>query len=144
MLVYFGMEDAIPVSTLLAIKYDLLTVQSPVIDDKKAKYLNYAGDLHYLSIVGSLLFATQSQLDIQHAISLVFYFGNNLGILHLEAAKQVLCYLKGIMEHGLILGYYSTKGFDLVGWTNSNWAQNLDDYHLVGGFIFEISGSTVT
>jgi len=108
------------------------------------RLLNYAGDLYYLSIVGSLLFATQSRLDIQHAVSLVSQFGGNPGISHLEAAKRILCYLKGIMEHGLMLGRHGAEGFDLVGWTDSNWAQDPDDHCSVGGFIFKIAGSTVT
>ena len=54
MLVRFGMEGATPVLTSLAVKHDLSTAQSPVTDDEKTIYLNYAGDLHYLSIVGSL------------------------------------------------------------------------------------------
>ena len=114
MLVCFGIEGATPVSTPPAVKYDLSTVQSLVTNDKKTKYLNYAGDLYYLSIVGSLLFATQSRPDIQHAISLVSQFGSNPGILHLEAAKQIFCYLKGTMEHSLMLGHHSAEGFDLV------------------------------
>ena len=43
-----------------------------------------------------------------------------------------------------MLGCYSAKGFDLVGWTDLNQAQDLDDCCSVGGFIFEIAGSTVT
>jgi len=54
MLVRFGMEGATPVLTPLAVKHDLSTAQSPVTDDEKTIYLNYAGDLHYLSIVDSL------------------------------------------------------------------------------------------
>jgi len=58
-----------------------------VTNDKKMKYLDYAGDLHYPSIISSLLFAAQSRPDIQHAISLVSQFGSNPGISYLEAAK---------------------------------------------------------
>ena len=70
-LVCFGIEDATSVSTPLTVKHDLSTAQSPVTNDKKTKYLDYTSDLHYLSIISSLLFTTQSWPDIQHAISLV-------------------------------------------------------------------------
>ena len=43
-----------------------------------------------------------------------------------------------------MLGRHGVEGFDLVGWTDSNWAQDPDDRRSVGGFIFEIAGSTVT
>ena len=43
-----------------------------------------------------------------------------------------------------MLGYHGIEGFDLVGWTDLNWAQNPDDHHLVGGFVFKVAGGTVT
>ena len=39
MLVCFGMEGATPISTPLAVKYNLSTAQSPVTDDEKAPEL---------------------------------------------------------------------------------------------------------
>ena len=39
MLVHFGMEGATPISTPLAVKYNLSTAQSPVTDDEKAPEL---------------------------------------------------------------------------------------------------------
>ena len=75
---------------------------------------------------------------------MVSQFGGSPGILYLEAAKRILRYLKGTMEYGLMLGCHGVEGFDLVGWTDSNWVQDPDDHRSVGGFIFEIAGSTVT
>ena len=79
------------------------------------KYLDYAGDLHYPSIISSLLFAAQSRPDIQHAISLVSQFGSNPGISYLEAAKWILCYLKGTIEYSLMLGHH---GIVWSSWVN--------------------------
>ena len=59
MFTHFNMEDAIPIAMPLIVKHELSTAQFPVTHDEKSKYQNYAGDLHYLSIIGSLLFATQ-------------------------------------------------------------------------------------
>jgi len=59
-LTFFGMEDATPVVMSLIVKYKLSAAQSLVIHDEKSKYQNYASNLYYLSIIGSLLFATQS------------------------------------------------------------------------------------
>jgi len=71
---------------------------------EKQAYQDYAGDTHYLSLVGSLLFATQTHPDIQFAVGLIAQFGNNPGIVHLEAAKHVLHYLKGSTSYNLVLG----------------------------------------
>ena len=48
------------------------------------------------------------------------------------------------MEYSLMLSHQETKRFDLVGWMDSNWAQNPDNYHLGERFIFEVAGSVVT
>jgi len=42
-------------------------------------------------------------------------FGSNPSISHLKAAKQILCYVKEIIEYSLMLGCQKIKGFDLVG-----------------------------
>jgi len=48
------------------------------------------------------------------------------------------------MEYSLMLSHQETKRFDLVGWMDSNWAQNSDNYHLVERSIFEVARSVVT
>jgi len=58
-LTHFGIEDITSVTIPLIIKHKLFAAQFLVTHDEKSKYQNYTGDLHYLSIVGSLLFATQ-------------------------------------------------------------------------------------
>jgi len=60
-------------------------------------------------------------------VNLVAQFGGNPGIAHLEAAKHILRYLKGTIDLNLVLGRRMKGGFDLVGWTDSNWAQDPDD-----------------
>jgi len=52
------MKNTIFVAILLVIKYELSAAQSPVTYNEKLKYQNYAGDLHELSTVRFLLFAT--------------------------------------------------------------------------------------
>jgi len=56
----FRLQDATPVSTPLLVKHNLSTTQSPQSKAEKQAYKNYAGDIHYLSLVGLLLFAIQT------------------------------------------------------------------------------------
>jgi len=81
------MEASVPVSTPLIIKHKLSSSQSPQTEAKKHAYRSYANDMHYLSLVGSLLFTTQTRPDIQYAVGIVAQFGANPGIAHLKAAK---------------------------------------------------------
>ena len=56
--------------------------------------------------------------------------------------KWILQYLKGTMDYGLVLGR-KNNGVDLLGWTDSDWAQDLNTCHSISGFIFDITGGSV-
>jgi len=98
------MQDAAPVFTPLVVKHELSSSQSPQTEAEKHAYKSYAHDMHYLSLVGSLLFAMQTRPDIQYAVGLVAQFGANPGVAHLEATKRILRYLKGTADYHLVLG----------------------------------------
>jgi len=108
------------------------------------KYLKYANGLHYLEIVGTLLYTTQTSPDIQYAVSIVSQFGGNPGKPHLKVAKRILRYLKGTADLRLTLGSSGSESIDLVDWTDSNWAQDPDSCQLIGDFFFEIAGGSVS
>ena len=137
------MQDAAPVSTPLVVKHELSLSQSPQTEAKKHAYKSYVQDMHYLSLVGSLLFAMQTRPDIQYAVGLIAQFGANPGIAHLEAAKRILRYLKGTADYHLVLGRQWEGYFDLVGWSNSNWAQDTNDCKSTSSFIFNVAGSSI-
>ena len=61
---HFGMQDATPVSTFLAVKHNLSVCQSPTLEAEKYAYKEYVDNIHYFSLVGSLLFMTQTQSNI--------------------------------------------------------------------------------
>ena len=125
----FGLENSTPSHTTEA---------------EKRAFEDYAGDIYYLSLVGSLLFATQTRPDIQFAVGLVAQFSNNPGIAHLEAEKRILCYLKSTVDYNLVLGKREKGKFDLVGWLDSNWAQDRDDCRSTSGFVFDVAGSFIS
>ena len=56
------MSDAKPVSTPLAVKHGLSTSQSPSSEMEQNEYSSFSRGIHYLSLVGSLLYATQTRL----------------------------------------------------------------------------------
>lgn len=128
MLERFGMMDCKPVSTPLEVKHDQ----------------EYANGVHYLALVGSLLYATQTRPDIQFAVGLVSQFSRNPGKPHLTAAKRILGYLGGTADFRLTLGGRNNKEVDIVGWTDSDWAQDPDNRRSVGGFTFDVAGGVVS
>jgi len=113
-LVRFGMLDAKPVSTPLAVKHSLSTSQSPSSEAELNKYSNFSGGIHYLALVGSLLYAIQTRPDIQFSVNHIAQFSRNPSILHLEVAKRILRYLKGTQEFSLVLGRQGKSAVDIV------------------------------
>jgi hypothetical protein len=138
----FGIQDCNPVSTPLNPKECLSLSQCPTNEDKKSIYRTFAKDLNYLEIVGPILYATQTHPNIQYAVSILAQFGSNPGIPHLEALKRVLHYLKGTAHFNLKLGG-DDKNVTLIGWTDSDWAGDIDTRHSVSGFTFEVAGSFI-
>jgi len=78
----FNMHDTSPVATSLAVKHDLTLFNSPQTEAEKQTYRDYANGIHYLSLVGSLLYTTQMQPNVQFVVSLVAQFGGNPGVAH--------------------------------------------------------------
>ena len=82
--------------------------------------------------------------DIQFSINLIAQFSGNPSIPYLEAAKRILCYLKGTQDFSLVLGHQGRGAVDIVGWTDSDWASNVDSRRSVGGFVFDVAGGCVS
>jgi transposase InsO family protein len=140
----FGMHDSHPVSTPLTVNHNLSLSQCPSNSEELQKYNDYADGIHYLSLVGSLLFATQTRPDIQFAVGLVAQFSKNPGIPHLAASKRILRYLKGTTNFHLVLGQRDSEKLNLIGWSDASWAQDPDTRKSVSGFVFDIYGGSVS
>ena len=82
--------------------------------------------------------------DIQFSVNLIAQFSGNPSIPYLEAAKRILCYLKGTQDFSLVLGHQGRGAVDIVGWTDSDWAGNVDSRRSVGGFVFDVAGGCVS
>nr|GEY45705.1 retrovirus-related Pol polyprotein from transposon TNT 1-94 [Tanacetum cinerariifolium] len=74
----------------------------------------------YRSMVGSLMYLTFSRPDIMFAICACVKFQVNPKISHLHAVKRIFKYLKG--QPKLVLWYPKDSPFDLMAYTNSDYA----------------------
>lgn len=55
----------------------------------------------YCSMVGSLIYVTNTRPDVSYAVSVVSRYMNSLEEAHFQAAKEILRYLKGTMNFAL-------------------------------------------
>ena len=98
--------------------------------------------IRYQSMVGSLLHAARAtRPDIAQAVGVVSKFNAEPTEAHLTAVKRIFRYLKGTVNLAL---QYQAKGGELIGYSDSDWANNLDDRHSTTGNVFLMSGGAVS
>ena len=74
----------------------------------------------YHQMIGSLMYLTNTRLDIFSAVNTLIQFLMDPRHVHLIAAKHILRYLKGIVDYGL--KYEANQKINLEGYVDSDWA----------------------
>uniref|UniRef100_A0A3Q7IZ01 Reverse transcriptase Ty1/copia-type domain-containing protein n=1 Tax=Solanum lycopersicum TaxID=4081 RepID=A0A3Q7IZ01_SOLLC len=90
----------------------------------------------YKQIVGSLMYLTTTRLDVTHVIH------GESKKMHLQAAKRILRYLNGTSDLGIL--YQMRAAGDLVGYTYSDYAGNLEDRKSTSGYVFMLSSGVIS
>ena len=99
--------------------------------------------ISYQSIVGSLLYAAiTTRPDIAQAVGVVTKFCANPTQSHLTAAKRILRYLKGTGYLGL--SYKKCADGNLIGYSDADWAGDVDDRHSTTGNVFLFAKGAVS
>jgi hypothetical protein len=98
----------------------------------------------YISIVGSLIYlALTTRPDIAYAARVLARFNSNPGLSHWQAAKYVLCYLKGTVSHKLIYSP-STSSEPFITYSDSDHGGNPDNGRSTGGYVVKIGSRAVS
>lgn len=93
-------------------------------------------------IVGRLMYLTSTRPDIMDAVSLISRYMENPTEVHLLIAKRIFRYLKGIADFGIL--YKNGGQSSLIGFSNSDYAGDLDDRKSTSGFVFMMDSGAVT
>ncbi|GJT07239.1 putative ribonuclease H-like domain-containing protein [Tanacetum coccineum] len=117
---------------------DVKTASTPM-DTEKPLLKDSDGDdvdVHlYRSMIGSLMYLTSSRPDIMFAVCVCARFQVTPKVSHSHAVKRIFRYLKG--QPKLVLWYPINSPFDLVSYSNSNYAgASLDRKSTTGGCQF--------
>ncbi|KAJ0975586.1 hypothetical protein J5N97_017551 [Dioscorea zingiberensis] len=86
----------------------------------------------YRQVVGSLQYATLTRPEIAYAVNRVCQFMHSPTQDHWKAAKRILRYLKGTIEHGLLLRPCSQP--QLRAYSDAGWLSDSDDCRSQYGF----------
>ena len=99
----------------------------------------------YQQIVGSLQYAAGgTRLDIAYAMSTIAKFCHQPTCteLHMTAAKRVLRYLKQTRD--LNLTYVKDSPEAIIGYSNADWAGDVQDRRSTSGNVFLLGGGAIT
>jgi hypothetical protein len=116
-------------------------------DNIEPQLLNESEHHLYRSIVGSMLYAANiTRIDISYIIGVLARYTHQPYNYHLAAAKHVLRYLRGSMNHKLTFGINhkiipnNDGKFNITQYTDSSWANEKDNRKSTGGWITTING----
>lgn len=96
----------------------------------------------FKKVVGSLMYLTVTRPDLMYGASLISRYMSPPNMSHWLAAKRILRYLKGTTE----LGIFYRRGVDnpkLLAYTDSGYADDLDDRKSTSGYVFKIGHGAV-
>ncbi|XP_073281948.1 secreted RxLR effector protein 161-like [Primulina huaijiensis] len=96
----------------------------------------------YRSIIGSLLYLSASRPDIMFSVCLCARYQDDPKVTHLKAVKRILRYIAGTVDLGL--WYTKETNTNLVGFSDADWAGNLDNRKSTTGGCFYLGNNLVS
>jgi hypothetical protein len=96
----------------------------------------------FKQVVGSLMYLTATRPDLMYGVSLISRFMSCPTEQHWLAAKRLLRYLMGTMNLGI---FYKKGGCkQLIAYSDSDFAGDIDDRKSTTGYVFIISSGAVS
>ncbi|MCO5570232.1 hypothetical protein L7F22_023950 [Adiantum nelumboides] len=98
--------------------------------------------ISYASAVGSLMYAMiATRPDIAFAVGVVSRYMSNPGKKHWEAVRGILRYLKATKNMRIC---YGSQELSVMGYTDSDYADDLDNRRSTLGYVFTMVGGAVS
>ena len=90
----------------------------------------------YRQIIGSLMYLTNTRLDICFVVNTLSQYLVQPRQIPLIAAKQVMRYLKGTIDFDLY--YDGNHDYRLYGYTDADWAGSVSDRRSTSGGCYSL------
>jgi hypothetical protein len=100
------------------------------------------GATSYRSLTGMLQYLTFSRHDIAYVVQQVCLHMHTLREPHLTALKQIMRYLRGSLDYGLLLRPSPTS--ELVVYTDADWAGCADTRRSTSGYAVFLGANLVS
>ena len=135
----FGMQDCKPGDTPVAKgdKFNLNQCPKGNLEIQEMQKIPYA------SVVGSLMYAQVcTRPDIAYIVGVLGRYLSNPGMYHWKAAKRVMRYLKRTRDY--MLTYRRSDHFEIVGYSDSDFAGCQDSMRSTSGYIYLLGGGAIS
>ncbi|XP_046844921.1 secreted RxLR effector protein 161-like [Xenia sp. Carnegie-2017] len=94
-------------------------------------------------MIGCLTYvSTATRPDIAASIGVLSQFMSDPSKTHFQGVKRVLRYIKGTISYGL--KFSCDKNDELHGYSDADYAGNLDDRRSTSGYVFKLANSTIS
>ena len=130
----FGMEDSKPIETPIESNQKLCKATDTCTLFDQEQYQSAVGSLLYLSV--------KTRPDITYAVNSVARYCARPTIQHWKAVKRIMRYLKGTQSLGIL--YRSDGPTDFVGYSDADWAGDIEDRKSTSGYFFQLGSGAVS
>jgi len=124
---------------------DCNLVENPIVPGTKLLKTDKGAEVDstiFKQLVGSLMYLNATRPDIAYSVNLISRFMEHPKDNHVLAAKRILRYLQGTQKLGI---FYKAGGHeDLISYTDSDYARDLEDRKSTSGYIFMIGGGVIS
>jgi hypothetical protein len=131
----FGLSEGKTKSIPLSPSIKLSKEEGEPLDKDQYPYSQLVGSLMYLSVT--------TRPDISFVVGALARFMSCPTSTHWQAAKDVLRYLEGTKDYGLVFGG-SSNDLSLVGFCDADYAGDLDTRRSTTGYIFTLNGAAIS
>lgn len=87
------------------------------------------------------MFLTHTRPDVAYSFSLVSRYMPNPSEEHMKIANRILRYVKRTVDFGM---HYSSKKFEIVGFSDSDWGGSLGDQNSTCDNFFSMDFGLIT
>ena len=94
----------------------------------------------YRRLIGSLLHLTYTRPDLSYSVSILSQFSSAPRQSHWQAAIRVLRYLANTLDYGLSF----RGGIELVGYSDADWAGDIDSRRSTSGYCFMLGSGLIS
>ena len=99
----------------------------------------------YQALIGSITYAvTATRPDLAQALGSINQFASNPSKEHWTAAKRILRYIKGTIDHGILYDGSKEGDVQLKGYVDADWGSNPNGRKSQSGYTFFLCGGIIS